>query len=181
MSIRKYLIISGTFATLALSPAALAQGGHAGHDMGGMHEELAAKLMDTSAFGEKGDPANAARTVKIAGEEIRYDVTALNVQAGETITFAFTNKGEQPHELTIGDTAYLEAAREMMAMMAEMGMDMGSPEHAGMHKMTGNTIMVAPGETGSITWHFTKPGDFFFACNFVGHSEAGMLGTIAVR
>jgi len=165
----------------SLAPAASAADGHAGHDMGGMHEALAAKLMDTSAFGEKGDPAKAARTVKIAGEEIRYDVTAMDVKAGETITFAFTNKGEQAHELTIGDAAYQEASREMMAMMADMGMDPASPEHAAMHAKTGNTIAVAPGKIGSVTWHFTKPGTFFFACNFVGHSEAGMLGTITVK
>ena len=42
-------------------------------------------------------------------------------------------------------------------------------------------LSMKPGETKSVTWKFTKPGDFLFACNFVGHSEAGMLGNITVK
>ena len=32
--------------------------------------------------------------------------------------------------------------------------------------------------THEVQW---GPGDFLFACNFVGHSEAGMLGNITVK
>ncbi len=176
--------------SLWLSPVALAAGEKGGHDMAGMnmsgdmgkmHEEMEAKLADTSAFGEKGTPSSATKTVKIVGEEIRYDVTALTLKTGDTVTFQFTNKGEQPHEFTIGDTAYQEAAKQMMAMMTEMGMDMTAPEHEAAHAEAGNTVIVKPGETKSLTWKFTKPGDFLFACNFVGHSVAGLLVNITVK
>jgi uncharacterized cupredoxin-like copper-binding protein len=179
MKIQHAIALCSFFA--ALMPVASAADGHAGHDMGGTHEALAARLADTSAFGAKGDPAKATRTVKVAGEDFRYDVAALDVKAGETITFAFTNTAGQPHTLIVGDAAYLEAAREMMAMMADMGMDMGSPDTAAMHAKAGNMVVVAPGKTQSVTWHFTKPGDFVFACALVGHSEAGMSATITVK
>lgn len=150
-------------------------------DMTKQHEALETKLADTSAFGEKGDAAKATRTVKVIGEEIRYNTKTLAIKAGETVTFQFTNKGEQPHEFTIGDAAYQASAKEMMTMMADMGMDMASPEHAAMHAKAGNTVIVKPGETKSVTWRFTKPGSFLFACNFIGHSEAGMRGVITVK
>jgi len=187
MTFKQALLAAIAVSALALSPAAFAAGEH---DMGGMkmsgdmdktHEEMEAKLADTSAFGEKGDPSKATKTVKVAGEEIRYDVTSLTLKTGDTITFQFTNKGEQPHEFTIGDAAYQETAKQMMTMMTEMGMDMTSPEHEAAHADAGNTVIVKPGETKSVTWKFTKPGEFVFACNFVGHSEAGMLGTISVK
>jgi len=190
MTFKQTLLAAIAVWALAFSPVAFAAGEHGGHDMAGMnmsadmdkmHEEMEAKLADTSAFGEKGDPAKASKTVKVAGEEIRYDVTSLTLKAGDTITFQFTNKGEQPHEFTIGDAAYQENAKKMMTMMTEMGMDMASPEHAAMHAAAGNTVIVQPGQTKSVTWKFTKPGEFQFACNFVGHSEAGMLGTISVK
>ena len=112
MTFKQALLAAIAVSALALSPAAFAAGEH---DMGGMkmsgdmdktHEEMEAKLADTSAFGEKGDPSKATKTVKVAGEEIRYDVTSLTLKTGDTITFQFTNKGEQPHEVTIGDAAY---------------------------------------------------------------------------
>ncbi len=190
MTLKQTLLAAIAVSALALSSVAFAAGEHGGHDMSGMkmsgdmdkmHEEMEAKLADTSAFGEKGDPAKATKTVKIAGEEIRYDVTSLTLKTGDTITFQFTNKGEQPHEFTIGDAAYQETAKQMMTMMTEMGMDMTSPEHEAAHAGAGNTVIVKPGETKSVTWKFTKPGEFLFACNFVGHSEAGMLGTISVK
>jgi len=62
-----------------------------------------------------------------------------------------------------------------------MVMDMTAAEHEAAHAGAGNTVIVKPGETKSVTWKFTKPGEFLFACNFVGHSEAGMLGTISVK
>ena len=67
-----------------------------------------------------------------------------------------------------------------MAHMSEMGMDMMAPQHLAMHVATGNTVVVSPGETKEIVWTFTKPGTFEFSCNFVGHAEVGMQGTISV-
>jgi uncharacterized cupredoxin-like copper-binding protein len=40
---------------------------------------------------------------------------------------------------------------------------------------------VQPGESASLVWQFTKPGEFYYACLVPGHFEAGMIGTIVVR
>ena len=39
---------------------------------------------------------------------------------------------------------------------------------------------VSPGKTDEIVWHFTKAGEFFYACLLPGHLEAGMIGKIVV-
>lgn len=179
--------LAGLGLVLLTSPAFAAGSGH-GHDatsdaagpMAGM-QEFEAKLGDTSAFGTKGDPAGVSRTVTIEASEIRYDVERIDAKAGETIRIVLTNNGEQPHELTIGDEPYQEVARRMMTHMAEMGMDLASPEHAAQHASAGNTVVVQPGETKEIVWTFTKPGRFEFSCNMPGHSEVGMKGPITVN
>lgn len=191
MTKNRNLALAAVAALLVTMSPALAAEGHGstggqgmsmpGMDMKGMHEEMEKRMADTSAFGEKGDPAKASRTIKIVAEDIKFSMTDERVSLGETVTFSVTNKGEQPHEFTIGDAAYQDYVRKMMTHMAEMGMDMASPEHAAMHAAVGNSVVVAPGETKSVTWRFSKAGSFLFACNVPGHSEAGMQGTIEVK
>ncbi len=181
------LAFAGLGLVLLAAPALAAGSGHehdakadsSGH-MAGM-QEFETKLADTSAFGMKGDPARVSRTINIEASEIRYDVEKLGFKAGETVRLVITNKGEQPHELTIGDENYQEVARQMMAHMAEMSMDMASPEHAAQHASAGNTVVVQVGETKEIVWTFTKAGSFEFSCNMVGHPEVGMKGPIEVN
>jgi len=182
------LALASVGVALLLASPALADG--SGHDhgtksdtsghMAGM-QEFETKLADTSAFGMKGDSARVSRTVAIEATEIRYDIERLEFKAGETVRFVIINKGEQVHELTIGDAAYQETARKMMAHMAEMGMDLTSPEHAAAHASAGNTVVVQVGETKEIVWTFTKAGSFEFSCNMIGHPEVGMKGPIEVN
>lgn len=188
----KLLMAATALAGVLAMPAAWAAGahggGHGGHDMGAMsadmkkkHDAMEAKMNDTSAFGVKGDPKKATRTIRVEASEIMYNLKSIDVKVGETIKFVLVNKGEQAHELTVGDAAYQDNARQMMTMMAEMGMDPASPDHAAMHAGAGNTAIAAPGQSKEFAWMFTKPGKFEFSCNMIGHSEAGMKGAITVK
>lgn len=176
---------------LAIAPA-IAAGphghGHGGHDMRKMsadmkkqHDDLEAKLNDTSAFGVKGELKKASRTIRVEASEIMYNLRSVDVKLGETVKFVLVNKGEQAHELTVGDAAYQDNGRKMMTMMSEMGMDPASPEHAAMHAGAGNTAIAQPGQTKEFAWTFSKAGTFEFSCNMTGHSEAGMKGAISVK
>jgi uncharacterized cupredoxin-like copper-binding protein len=40
---------------------------------------------------------------------------------------------------------------------------------------------VEAGKTGTLRWHFTQPGEFYYGCLVPGHLEAGMLGSIVVQ
>lgn len=182
------LSLSLATALFLTAAPALAAGAHGGHDMGAMsgdmkkqHDEMEAKMNDTSAFGVKGDVRKATRTVRVEASEIMYNLKSIDVKLGETVKFVLVNKGEQAHELTVGDASYQDNARKMMAMMADMGMDPASPEHAAMHASSGNIVITQPGQTKEFAWTFTKAGTFAFSCNMIGHSEAGMKGAIAVK
>lgn len=186
-TLKTILAAAALASAMAVTPA-LASGTHGGHDMGAMsgdmkkqHDAMEAKMNDTSAFGVKGDPKKATRTVRVEASEIMYNLKSIDVKLGETIKFVLVNKGEQAHELTVGDAAYQDNARKMMAMMADMGMDPASPEHAAMHASAGNTVITQPGQTKEFAWTFTKAGKFEFSCNMIGHSEAGMKGAITVK
>jgi uncharacterized cupredoxin-like copper-binding protein len=184
----KLFRIAALAAAAALSVSAFAKDPHHDHHGHGMspemkakHDALEAKLMDTGAFGVKGDPKKATRTVALNASDIAFDVKSIDVKVGETVKFVVENKGDMTHEFTIGDEAYQKNARAMMTMMTEMGMDPSSPEHAKMHAGMANTAVVLPMEIKTIAWTFTKPGSFVFACNMIGHSEAGMKGKITVK
>lgn len=126
-------------------------------------------------WGVRGDPAKITRTVTIIATEIKFNVTRLTFKKGETVRFIFVNKGEQPHEFMIADAAEQEEHRTMMSEMS------GTTMRAGSHDDEGNVVDAKPGETKELIWRFTKKGTFQFACNYVGHAEAGMIGTIDIR
>jgi len=155
--------ISKLFITLALSLPFTAP---ARADMDMHHHEAAAE----APYGKPGKAADVSRTIEINAREITYDVKDIKVKQGETIRFRLTNAGDQPHEMTIGDKATLDAHRQMMG---KMGMDD--------HHTDGNTIDTEPGETKELIWTFTQKGTFGFSCSYPGHSEAGMVGSIVVE
>lgn len=138
-----------------------------GHsDDGDDHEEGE----ETFAFGEPADPSEADRTVTIvASDDMAYDPPTVEVSAGEVITFEVENVGQLPHDFTIGDEA---AQQEHAAEMAEMSADEAHADP--------NTITLAAGETGSLTWRFTEDGEFLYGCHQPGHYDAGMVGTMTV-
>lgn len=151
---------------LALAPPAFASAGHVG---GGV-----------SAFGQPGDVKKASRTVQIEATEIKYNLAELTFKVGETVKFVFINKGEQDHELTLGDAATQLKHRKMMQDMAAMP-DMDMSKMPGHEHMDDTMLRTKPGETKELVWQFTKAGTIEFACNFPGHAEVGMTGKIVVR
>ena len=44
-----------------------------------------------------------------------------------------------------------------------------------------NVIRLKPGATKEIVWHFSKAGNFEYACLLPGHLEAGMFGKVVVE
>lgn len=197
---RSIKILLATWAFAGLVAAPIAASGHqhtstpgapqgSGTTMPGMnnsggvdrHEQWEAVLADTAAFGEKGDPSIASRTVNVTMTDNAFSVKSLGLETGQTVRFVIFNKGKLTHEFTIGDAKYEASARKIMKDMADMGTDPASAEHAKAHGAAGNSITVVAGGAKAIVWKFTKPGTFEFACNVPGHAEGGMKGTISVK
>lgn len=149
---------------LAGAPGASAHG--SSHDAS--HGQKALEVVET-AFGRTGDPAKAARTIRIdMSDTMRFAPDAIQVRRGETVSFEIANAGRVLHEMVIGTEAELKAHAEMMKKFP--GMEHEEPYMA----------HVDPGKSGRIVWQFTKPGEYRFACLIPGHFEAGMVGRITV-
>ena len=128
-----------------------------------------AKVEDT-AFGRQGDPTKATRTIRIAmADTMRFSPAHITVKRGATVRLVATNRGHQLHELVLGTPDDLREHAALMRKFPEMEHDEAHMTH------------VRPGRSGAIVWHFTKPGEFQFACLIPGHFEAGMLGRVTVR
>jgi uncharacterized cupredoxin-like copper-binding protein len=141
---------------------------HSGED----HKKPAVKKTiskDEHPWGREGDPTKARRTVTIdMSDAMRFTPDKLEVKVGDTVKFVIANKGKVMHELVIGTEKELKAHAELMK------------KHPGMEHDEPYMAHVSPGKKESITWQFTKPGDFMFGCLIPGHFEAGMVGRIMV-
>ncbi len=126
--------------------------------------------VETFAFGEPADPAEADRVVEItASDDLRFTPDEISVAAGEIVTFRVTNAGSIVHDFTVGDE---ETQAEHEAEMAEMpGMAHDEP----------NLLTLDPGETAELTWRFTTPGTVLLGCHQPGHYAGGMVATVDVR
>ncbi|KTG17687.1 MULTISPECIES: cupredoxin family protein [unclassified Guyparkeria] len=146
-----------TLLALALMPL-MAQ---AGGNHGGGHEAMT---------GSPGNPAEVDRTIEVTmNDQMRFDPESIQVEAGQTVRFAVTNTGQQPHEMVIGTLDELKAHAEEMR------------RNPGMKHEEPNMVRLDGGETGEIVWHFASPGEVDFACLIPGHLEAGMKGTVDVQ
>ncbi|HWB72707.1 MAG TPA: cupredoxin family protein [Egibacteraceae bacterium] len=124
------------------------------------------------AFGEPASEEEATRTIEVeASDDLRFSPDAVQVETGETVTFAVTNTGNLPHDFVIGDQATQEQHEAEMEEMTD-----GAMMHHGP-----NAISIPPGETRELTWRFTEPGELLYGCHEPGHYESGMVGRVTVE
>jgi uncharacterized cupredoxin-like copper-binding protein len=123
--------------------------------------------------GAPGNPKRAARVVQVVMREgdgkMLFVPDRLEVKRGEQVRFVLLNHGELEHEFVLATEAENKKHAELMRKYPEMEHD---DPNAKRLKQKGK---------GEILWHFTKRGEFEFACLIPGHREAGMLGKIVVK
>lgn len=136
------------------------------------HEKKGPKSisMEEKDFGREGDPKKASRTVRIdMSDKMRFTPASLSIKQGDTVKFVVKNSGKVMHEMVIGSMKELREHAEVMK------------KHPGMEHDEPYMAHVAPGKTETITWQFTRAGEFNFGCLIPGHFEAGMVGKIIVN
>jgi uncharacterized cupredoxin-like copper-binding protein len=122
-----------------------------------------------TAYGRPADPAIADKTIVVEmRDSFEFSPAEIAVKVGEIVRFVPTNAGKHEHEMVIGTMK--ELGEHYEAMKANPRMRHEDP----------NMARVAPGKSGVITWQFTHPGEFFFACLVDDHFDAGMIGKILV-
>lgn len=116
-------------------------------------------------------PSAAPATIAVTLTDVmRIEPMAMEVRAGEPMTFIVTNAGKIVHEFTLGDADTQDEHEQEMIAMGGMGMTSDEP----------NAISVAPGETKELVFTFEMPGSSFAGCHVMGHYPAGMKATISV-
>ena len=129
--------------------------GHFKHGMRGWIQVVGAGL---PAVGTKDNP----RLVRLdMNDQLKFDPTDVQVAQGETITFVLTNSGEAVHEFQVGPADLVAADTVDGTLNVEI-----KPLDAG--------------STNAITYTFSGPGPYAFACHEPGHYENGMAGTITL-
>ena len=136
----------------------------------------AAGLLLLTACGDD-DPSSSAdaeptRTIEVAMVDIAFEPETIEVAAGETVRFVFTNDGDVAHDAYIGDT---DAQADHEAEMREAAGD----DHGG-HDGDDDALTVEPGEEGELTHTFTESGTLEIGCHQPGHYDAGMKIEIVV-
>jgi uncharacterized cupredoxin-like copper-binding protein len=124
--------------------------------------------------GEPGGQANGShgRTMQIDMVDVAFEPAQVTVSNGEAVTFHFTNSGKVAHEAFIGDAqAQAEHEADMMAPAMPHGDHGGEP---------GESLMLEPGSSGTLTYVFDKAGQVEIGCHEPGHYAAGMKVAVTV-
>lgn len=112
----------------------------------------------------------------LTATDIAYDVNRLEVTAGQPVKVTLRNEGALEHDFSIMEMPH---AGEVMAEEAEDGMaghDMGNMA------MDPEIHVASPiGESLSVEFTPTTPGEYEYFCTVAGHKEAGMVGTLVVK
>lgn len=165
MKFRDMRAMLAALAVISLS-VGLAQAGPGAKGHSHSHDE-------ETAFGQPGDPNKKAHTVEIIMREgdgtMEYVPSRIEVRQGEQIRFVMKNHGELEHEFVLATFEENEHHAAEMAKNPEMEHD--EP----------NMKRLSPGAGADVLWHFTKAGEFQYACLIPGHMEAGMKGVVVVK
>lgn len=120
--------------------------------------------------------------VELTMVDIGFEPDAVEVPAGEEITFSFTNDGKLEHEALIGTQE--EQEDHEVEMNGEDMSEMSEDEMANMdddgHGDSAEAITVEPGESAELTHTFDEPGEYMIGCHVSGHWAAGMKVTVTV-
>ena len=166
--------------TLALLLPLAWLGGHArahgpshGPSHGSAHGPAAGSrpaVPEQKPWGRAGEARAVRRTIEIDMlDTMRFRPDRIEVREGETVRMRIRNRGRVLHELVLGNDEELAAHAELMK------------RHPGMEHDEPYMAHVDPQRTGSLVWHFNRPGHFRFACLIPGHYDAGMTGTVIVH
>jgi len=167
---------------VAVLLAAAGSAAYAGGTHGGSHEHE-----PSVSIGEPGKPGQASRTIEMKMYDSYFVPQAIRLKAGETVRFVVRNEGKLVHEFSIGTPEmHAEHQEEMSMMMRRGALTLDHIDHERMKMDIGgghtlehddpNSLLLDPGQSGEITWHFPMGGDLEFACNVPGHYAAGMVG-----
>ena len=127
--------------------------------------------LGVAACGGDDGGEDAARTIEVDMVDIAFEPSSIDVEAGETVRFVFSNEGEAVHEGFVGDEQAQEEHDAERSGDEDELEGMEGMEHGG----DDEAVVVDPGDTGELTYTFDEPGLLQIGCHQPGHYEAGMV------
>lgn len=111
------------------------------------------------------------REVEVTGRDFQFEPGTIELQAGVPVRLVFRNAGTVSHDLQILDMpADIRGKSQQHAEHGKTGAN--GAVHVGTDR---------PGQTATIEFVPTQPGEYKVICSVPGHAEAGMEGKVVVR
>ena len=129
-------------------------------------------------------PEAAAKEIQITGnDEMKFDLNAFEVKAGQKVTVTMKNVGTMPKE-AMGHNFVLLAKNTQVPKFLEAGQGDSANEFiapAQAFHVLGKTKITGPAESDSVTFTAPSvPGPYDYICTFPGHYVSGMKGVMTV-
>ena len=142
-----------------------------------------------SMMGEKGDPTEVDRVIKVKMYDNYYEPSEFNIKKNQTIKFIVYNYGDLVHEFNIATKEMHIKHQPEMAKMVENEIlladsidkkkmkELSKKDHSMSHSHS-NSVLLEPNDSAEIIWKFNTEAKLEAACNIPGHYETGMIAKI---
>ena len=142
-----------------------------------------------SMIGEKGDPTEVDRVIKVKMYDNYYEPSEFNIKKNQTIKFIVYNYGELVHEFNIATKEMHIKHQPEMAKIVENEIlladsidkkkmkELSKKDHSMSHSHS-NSVLLEPNDSAEIIWKFNTEAKLEAACNIPGHYETGMIAKI---
>ena len=114
--------------------------------------------------------ADGNQVIDVAMVDLAFDPATVTITAGQTVHLWFHNDGTVIHDAIIGDAAVQD---DQAAAMAAGGVALQGPRAP-------ETLILKPGESGSLTYTAAASGTLIIGCHQPGHWEAGMKAVLNI-
>lgn len=128
---------------------------------------------------------SSAKQLEISGDDtMRFNLAEMEKPAGEETTLVFTNKGTLPKAAMGHNFVLLKPGTDLAAFgnaaVAAAANEYIPTDPALAAQVVAHTKVLGPGESDSISFTITEPGEYPYICSFPGH-WAIMKGVLHVK
>jgi uncharacterized cupredoxin-like copper-binding protein len=112
--------------------------------------------------------------ITLTARDIEFGTERIEVTAGIPVALTLVNEGALDHDFSIVHIPLAgDVTGDDLEDMDDHAMTMDA-EELDVH------ISVAPGQSATITFTPSEPGEYEYTCTVAGHEESGMTGTLVV-
>ena len=143
------------------------------------------KKDDTAAAPAASDSSSAVATLEFtANDSMKFNLTRVEVKAGQDVKVIFTNIGSMPKAAMGHNWVLLKKGVDGKAVSDAAVAAAASDYFPESQKdnVIAHTKLLGPKQTDEITFKApTEPGEYVFLCTFPAHYVAGMHGVLVVK